>query len=112
MNTHRNFSCPLTKYSLEYVINTTTRIALLNEINSDYKNIKGLCSLIRTSIDKLQKENIDTIIQFVAFSEWELYLKDKTTWKITHSDISNQVHTISCPANNFLENYGIGIGLI
>jgi len=111
MNIPQTFTCPLTKYSIEYVINSTTQIALINMIICDYKNIKALFSLIRTSINKLQKENIKTIVQYVATSEWKLYLKDRTTWKIINKDVTNQVYTISCLVDDFIMNYGIGIGL-
>lgn len=112
MNIPYTYSCPITKYNVEYIVNDISHAALLNGIVCDYKNIKALMLLLRSSIDKLQKQNIIMITQFVAFEEWELYLENKTTWKIVNVDKTNNVYTISCPIDDFLMNYGVGIGVI
>ncbi|ARF09687.1 hypothetical protein Indivirus_2_66 [Indivirus ILV1] len=111
MNTQVIFECPLTKYQIEYIINNQNQTALFNMVYSDYKNTKAFLSLLRTSIDQLKSKNIIYIMQCVSVDEWKRYLENKTSWKIENENIIQQVCMIKCPVNDFLENYGVGIGL-
>ena len=105
------YSCPITKYRIEYIINNSKHTALFNTVISDYKNMKAFLALIRSSIDQLIVKNIQYIMQCITFEEWDNYLKDKTSWTIETSNNNQQIHMIICPINDFLENYGVGIGL-
>jgi len=112
MKYSRVYNCPFTKYSIEYIIDTDLNKAILNTILCDYVHIKAFLSLIRISIDKLTIINIKTIGQSVSIEEWELYLKNKTTWKIKNFDKENGIYDIECSIDDFLSNYGIGIGIL
>lgn len=103
------FDCKVTNYFIEYIVDGEKGI--LNTIVSDYQHIKPLVSLIRSSIEQLKKIHVTIIAQYVSFEEWNQYLKDKTTWQIVIHDNKTNIYMIECPINDFLENYGIGIGL-
>ena len=106
------YNCPITKYSIEYIIDTDSNDAMLNTILCDYMNIKAFMSLMRISVDKMVEKNIKTISQSVAVEEWDLYLKNKTTWQIKKYDENNGIYSIKCDINDFLLNYGIAIGIL
>ena len=114
MNHSHVFNCNITKYKIEYIINndSNNNVAILNTIICDYKNLKAFFALLRTSIDKLTEKKITTIQQTVSFQEWNTYLKNKTTWKIINTDNKIQIYDIECPINDFLQNYGVGIGIL
>ena len=103
------YKCKVTNYNIEYIIDSEKKTALLNMIISDYKYIKALMNLLRNSIDDLQKKNISRIRQLVSKEEWDFYLKEKTTWMVI-GEAENH-YQIECPIDDFLENYGRGIGL-
>ncbi len=111
MNSQIIFECPITKYRIEYIVNDTKRTALFNMAISDYKNMKAFLALIRSSVDQLKNKNIEFIMQCVSIDEWEQYLKDKTSWTIENSNKIQQVYMLKCQIDDFLENYGVGIGL-
>lgn len=111
MNSQVVFECPITKYSIEYIINDTKRTALFNMTISDYKNMKAFLALVRSSINQLKNKDIEYIMQCVPIDEWNKYLKDRTSWSIENSNNIQQVHMLKCPIDDFLENYGVGIGL-
>lgn len=106
------YTCPVTKYKIEYIIDPVTCTAFLNTILCDYKNIKAFMSLLRISIDGLIANKINKIRQTVASSEWNMYLKGKTTWKIINTDKNNEIYDIECATDEFLSNYGVGIGIL
>lgn len=106
------FKCKITNYYIEFIVDEEKKEAIVNTIICDYKQIKAWMSLLRTSIEKLKSMKIQTIIQSVSYFDWNNYLKNKTSWKISNDDKINQVYEISCEINKFLENYGIGIGII
>ncbi len=112
MKYSRVYNCPVTKYSIEYIIDTDLNNATLNTILCDYMHIKAFMSLMRISIDKLIKKNIKTISQSVSIEEWEMYLKNKTTWEIKKYDKNNGIYDIDCNIDDFLSNYGIGVGIL
>lgn len=107
----KTYSCPITKYRVEYIISSTKDIALLNIIESDYKNMKALLALLRSSIDILKTKNIKYIMQCVEEKEWLEYLNGKTSWVINNSNELEQTHMLKCDIDDFLENFGVGIGL-
>ena len=104
------FDCKVTNYKIEYLIQDDK--CLMNTIVTDYKHMKPLLSLIRNSIDNLKKMDIKIVVQYVSVEEWDKYLKDKTTWKIVNKDDLNQVVMVECSINDFLENYGKGVGIL
>jgi len=106
------YTCPVTKYKIEYIIDPKSSTAFLNTILCDYKNIKAFMSLLRISIDGMNTYEIKKIRQSVAISEWNMYLKGKTTWKIINTDEHNEIYDIECALDEFLSNYGVGIGII
>ena len=103
------FECPITKYSLEYLIDDIKKYALLENINTDFIYMKAFVSLVKRSIDNLQEKGIKLIRQFVSFDEWNKFLVNKTSWKIINKD--NQVYLLECQIEDFLINFGIGIGV-
>ena len=105
------FKCPVTKYFIEYVVDTDTYCAYINTIYTDYINIKAFIALVRTSIDQLSKLNVKKIKQVIDCTEWELYLKGKTSWIITNTDYPTNSHDVECNLEDFLQNFGIGLGL-
>lgn len=108
------FTCNITKYKIEYILDDTnnTNVAILNTIICDYKNLKAFFALLRTSVDKLSEKKITIIRQAVGFFEWNNYLKNKTTYKIINIDQKAQIYDIECSLDEFLQNYGIGIGIL
>ena len=112
MKRSRLFTCEITKYKIEFIIDESSNFAILNTIICDYKNFKAFLALLRNSIDKLIKSNITKIRQSVSFQEWEYYLKNKTTYDIVYTDTKSQIYDIECSSSDFLQNYGIGIGLL
>jgi len=66
-------------------------------------------SLLRLSIDSLQKKGILYIRQFVSNDEYESFLKNKTTWHIKNRE--EETLELICKLEDFLENFGMGIGL-
>lgn len=110
MSTQRIFKCPITKYYVEYIL-IDNQCALINTIICDYVNYKAFFALLRHSIDKLKDENIKCIQQFVHDEEWELFLLNKTSWKIININKDDDIYLLECAIDDFLENYSIGIGL-
>ena len=112
MKTPYVFTCNVTKYKLEYIVDDSNKkIGYLNTILWDYKNAKAFFALLRNSIDKLMNIGVDKISHCVTFNDWEMFLKDKTSWKIIKIDNMTQTYDIECDISNFLINFGIGLGL-
>ena len=111
MTQQQIFKCQITKYVIEFAIDNEKKNAYLNLMITDYQHLKPLFSLLRTSIDSLTKNGINTISQTVSKEEWELYLENKTTWKIIRYDQYANIYDLECDIDCFLENFGIGIGL-
>ena len=107
------FNCAVTKYRLEYIVETESKRGLLNIVLTDYKNKNPLLNLFRSSIDKLKKEGVTHIRQYVTSQDWESFLKGKTSWKIVGKETVMFIETleIECEIDTFLENYAIGLGL-
>jgi len=78
------FKCPLTNYYIEYIIDA--QYALMNTVVTDYVYLNAFFSLLRLSIDSLQKKGILYIRQFVSNDEYESFLKNKTTWHIKNRE--------------------------
>ena len=112
------FTCPITKYYIEYVIDAETNTAFINTIISDYQHMKPLMTLLRSSIDNLEKKGVKKIRQTISQDEWDAYLKNKTSWTIINTtinklaDTSYNIYDIECDLVDFLQNYGVGIGLL
>lgn len=111
------FKCNITDYFIEMIIieeknvnNESEKIGHINLIKSDYKNLKALLNLLRTTIDKLSNLNIKKIRQEVYLNDWKEYLKDKTSFYI--KDLKQEIIIIECKTEEFLENFGIGIGVL
>jgi hypothetical protein len=66
---------------------------------------------LRNSIDKLTESGVKKIHQTVFISEWHSFLKDKTSWQIIHNDDKNLIMNLECNIEDFLYNYGVGIGI-
>lgn len=112
MKEQKVFTCQLTGYYIEYIIDSSKQIALLNTIICDYVHINQFCALLKVSIEKLKEDyNIKEIIQTISSEEWELYLENKTTWKIIEKSYDKSIYDIVCNIDDFLSNFGIGIGL-
>ncbi len=111
MNKQYIFTCPITKYRIEFVVDVEKQCAIMNYLLTDYKHLKPLFLLIRSSIDNLEKIGIKKIVQTIKKEEWDEYLKNKTTWKIINDD-SLSIYDIECDISTFMENFGVGIGLL
>jgi hypothetical protein len=105
------FKCPVTKYFIEYIIDTDLECAYINTIYTDHLNMKAFLAILRKSIDQLSELNVKTIRQTVYCKEWKLYLKNKTSWRIINTDQQTNSHDIECNIQDFLHNYAIGIGI-
>ncbi|QKF93685.1 hypothetical protein QKU48_gp0227 [Fadolivirus algeromassiliense] len=112
MKQQKIFKCPLTKYTIEYIVDTDKKNAYMGILLTDFKELKPLFALIRSSIDELEQQGISKITQTVSKNDWMLYLKDKTTWKLIKEDMGRYECDIECDIKSFLENFGIGIGLL
>ena len=104
----RKFKCIITDYVVIFKINKENNEALLDEIISDYKNIKALFILLRGAIDTLSEENIKKIKQYTTTEDWKNHLQNKTSWEIIEQ---NDYILISCDINEFLQNYAKGLGV-
>ncbi len=111
MNQQYVFKCPITKYFIEYIVNTETGIANIGTIGSDFTCVKAFMALLRRSIDDLSQKNVTKVRQCVYRQEWAAFLENKTTWTII-SDAHNGVYEIECNIDDFLHNYGVGIGIL
>lgn len=105
------FKCPITKYFIEYIVDTDTNCAHINMIFTDYQNIKAFIALVRKSIDQLSQLQVKKIRQVVDCIEWEMYLKGKTSWTIINTDLPTNSHDVECDIKEFLHNYATGIGM-
>ena len=105
------YKCPITKYFIEYIVDTEINCAHISTIFTDYQNIKAFIALLRKSIDQLTQLNISKIRQVVDCTEWKMYLQDKTSWIIINTDFSSNSYDIECNLADFLYNYGVGLGL-
>lgn len=103
------FKCPITNYYIEYIVDDENKCALINSIVTDYQHLKPLCALLRLSIDVLKNKHISHIKQNVSKEEYENFLKNKTSWNVSKE--YNDSLELECDVNDFLENYGVGIGL-
>ena len=114
MNKQKIYKCQVTGYKIEYIINNQNHTATCGIIMCDYENMKAFLALLRSSIEQLKSnEGVLYIIQTVSDDEWINYLSGKTSWKIIVSDIKKnyKTHTIQCSIDDYLENYGVGLGL-
>src|SRR5438132_11757665 len=106
------YKCNVTGYYIEFIVDNDEKNALLNTIITDYCHLKPLMALIRTSVDKLKNMNIKKIKQTVNYNDWNNFLKNKTTWNIIKDDKLYEIKEIECDVEDFLTNYGIGIGIL
>lgn len=111
MSEYKNFECPITKYSLEYVIDIQNHSALIKNINTDFVHLKAFVSLLRNSIDTLKKNDVKKIRQFVNDNDWKYLSQKNTSWNRILIMKQQDLYLIECPIEDFLENFGIGIGL-
>ena len=73
--------------------------------------MKAFLALLRSSIDTLKTKNIKYIMQCVELLEWAEYLDNKTSWQINNKNELEQTVMLKCDIDDFLENFGVGIGL-
>lgn len=106
------YTCPITGYKIEYIINDVDHSAVCGVTICDYENMKAFLALLRSSIDQLKmNENVICIIQTVTHDEWMTYLNGKTSWQVIESNDKYHTHTIQCAIDDFLENYGVALCL-
>lgn len=110
MDIQKIYKCSITGYFIEFILKN--ECAYVNTIMTDYFNLKAFFVLLRNAIDSLIKLNIKTIRQTVSHEEWELYLSGKTSWRIIPYKTTMDIHEIECDINDFLQNYGVGIGIL
>lgn len=105
------YKCNITKYCIEFIVDSDDNSALINTIICDHIQMRAFLALLKNSIDKLNEIGIKKIRQCIYFNEWEQFLKNKTSWKIINFDKNLQIYDLECEIDDFLQNYGIGIGL-
>lgn len=110
MEQQKIYKCAITGYFIEFIVKD--ECAYINTIMTDYVNLRAFLILLRNAIDSLIKLNVKTVRQTISQEEWELYLYGKTTWKIIPYTTMMDINEIECDINDFLQNYGIGIGII
>lgn len=103
------FKCKISGYFIEYIMND--EIAYINMINCDFTQVKLFMHLIRSSIDELKNKNIKKISQTIDLNEWKENVEDKTTFELVKIDNQNNICDIQCDIDDFLENFGIVLGL-
>ena len=103
------YKCDTSGYFIEFILKD--EYAYINTIICDYIHIKTFFVLLRNSIYDLVKLNIKRIRQTVSDEEWNMYLKNRTSWYIINNGDMNVVD-IECSIDDFLQNYGVGIGLL
>ena len=112
MKRSKVYKCPITAYMVEYYIDNDNEVAETGSFITDYQNMKSFLALLRSSVEQLKRdEGVTHIIQTVGNDEWTTYLKDKTSWQIIKIDPKYRLCTIKCSIDDYLENYGVAIGL-
>jgi hypothetical protein len=102
------FRCKITNYSIKFDLHPPE--AIMGETSCNYVNIKAWLLLLRRTIDSLKSQAITHITQGVTQEDWDLYLKDKTTWTIKDTGAVSAFY-ITCPIDDFLTNYTIAMGI-
>ncbi len=117
------YECNLTNYIVEFSLykdQLQNNYAILEKVETDYRYIKAFMALLRRSIVDLQKKGYSYIRQYIFESEYTELLKDKTSFivKFNHPhDKSTPVKhhldvvEIECKIEDFLENYGVAMGI-
>lgn len=110
---HKLYKCNITGYSMEFITGIdNSEIALIGNIECDYKHPRAFFSLLRNSIERLKnEEGIKIITQYVSRDDWNNILKDKTTWKLEYTMDSNNMCKIQCSIDDILENMRRSLGL-
>jgi hypothetical protein len=104
---YKTYKCEVTGYFIEYGIYSDN--ADMGLVNCDYKYPKAFAQLLRKSIDNLIEMKIKYITQSILKEDWDLYLKNITTWEILNS--TDDILVIKCKVEDFLNNMVAGIGL-
>jgi hypothetical protein len=109
MSRSQVYTCPTTKYKIEFIVDHHNKTANLGNIICDYVNLKAFLMLVRLAIDKLTNENIKKISQNVLIVEYHQLLEGKTSWEINMEN--DYCYEVVCDIGDFLVNFGVGIGL-
>ena len=109
-NTNYYNKCKLSNNWIQFKINESIADMTLFEI--DYTNFKLFCKLLRETVDELtDKYKVKYIRQMVNISEYNEFLKSKTTWKIIESTESIDLVLIECDIRDFVDNFAGGCGI-
>lgn len=103
------FKCKLTDNWILYKANDN--IADMVQFSIDYKNMKAFFSLINESVHKLKSKGLTKIQHIVTISDYNDFLKNKTTWNIINEDKLSQTYMLECDIDSFKQNFAIGHGL-
>lgn len=92
--------------------------AIMEEIVLDFSTdfmMNASLSIINNSIYKLEKRGIKYIFQRILNSDYEKYIKGKTTWEIIKRDKygeTEDVLMVKCDIKDARRNIGIGHGIL
>jgi len=109
------FKCDISGYMIEYMV--LDKSAHFNCLNIDISELnstewKLFIQLVRRSINTLKDEGIENIYQSVNLDDWYGFLKNVTNFRIHKEDPKIGICEIYCSTNDFLENFGKGLGLV
>ena len=103
------FRCDITGCYIEYILEGT--VAHMNSMDIDYENMKAFFGVLRRSVDSLKQSNIEEISQVVLLEDWDSFLNEKTSFRLTKTDPLTKTCEVVCCIDDFLENFGKGVGL-
>lgn len=104
----KTFICNTTGYKLHFYLDYGLNIAIFFNIECDYQYLKALILLISDAQKELIKRQFTTVQQTVSVSDYEQFIKDKTTWIKTDIDntdnTNNNTVVIQCDTQSLAEN--------
>lgn len=104
------YTCPITQYSIEYILDNDFKNAYQGTVICDYANYKLFFQLLRRSIEDLKTLKVEFICQTVTKSDWINEIQPATTtFEIT--SINDSLYDIKCNIDDFLTNFGRIMGL-
>ena len=93
-----------------YDIDKFNKVALINFEYINWNEFKLFIHLLRRSIEELKELEVTKIRQNITLDDWNEILNKKTSWSIYSHGVNNSL-LVECDLCDFLENFGIGLGL-
>lgn len=103
------YTSSLKNHNATIELDTLLKQALISELNIDHAFPVEFASFLKTIEHELAKLDINTIIQQVAYKDWEL-LEQSGFFTQVFSNTEHQFVTVSCPLEHFAEAVMVGLG--